>query len=487
MRLRRAVKNAVLRGPQTTPLFGVNMDWAELSAPIYATAADWAYLRRKRIKYVRMPVAWENLQTAVLNALNSTTLTNIKAALAGAAANGIGVIVDLHNYGGYANSTAWNNTVFGAGNSGIAASNVNFLGDGTLTTAHFTDLWTKLATALVGYPGLIGYGLMNEPSVNVVGTNLVDGPNYFGSDFANWTNGSGATITKLAPGTNPLGAGYGPAWTITNGPSTFGGFYQAHTYTATAITQSIYAKTASGTLDFNLQISGTPSLKTANTTWQRFSFTRTPSAGSEFFNVYINGGSAGDVLYVANMQLELGSAATTYQPTKWGSYAQAAIDAIRAVDPNTPIYVNGYDTRAHCFHQRNYELNMLTGGNIILEAHEYFDNAQGVTGGGLYSNTYSSFSIDTYTGVQSLQPFIDYCNEVGVKGCIGEIGVPDNTTDSNQYWLQVAKNAFAHLRKNNMPATAWFYGANTSGLIDDLNIAHVGNDQTRMKLMLSNP
>jgi hypothetical protein len=36
-------------------------------------------------------------------------------------------------------------------------------GQGPLTAAHFVDLWTKLATALKGTPGLAGYDLQNEP------------------------------------------------------------------------------------------------------------------------------------------------------------------------------------------------------------------------------------------------------------------------------------------------------------------------------------
>ena len=48
----------------------------------------------------------------------------------------------------YAQAAAWNVTVTYAGNSGTAAANVNALGDGTLTSAAFVDVWSRLATAL---------------------------------------------------------------------------------------------------------------------------------------------------------------------------------------------------------------------------------------------------------------------------------------------------------------------------------------------------
>ena len=54
------------------------------------------------------------------------------------------------------------------------------MGDGTLTQADFTNLWTQLATALVGTPGLVGYGLMNEPSALIPSVNLLTAPNGLG-------------------------------------------------------------------------------------------------------------------------------------------------------------------------------------------------------------------------------------------------------------------------------------------------------------------
>ena len=119
MKLQRPLTNFVLRSPAQNPLVGVNIDWAELYAATYPTTADWEYLRKKRIKFVRFPIAWENIQRTLNGALHSGTLASITAALDNAAARGIKVIIDIHNYGAWANNTAWGNTVTGAGNSGI--------------------------------------------------------------------------------------------------------------------------------------------------------------------------------------------------------------------------------------------------------------------------------------------------------------------------------------------------------------------------------
>ena len=128
----------------------------------------------------------------LVGALATTYLNSIKAAIDAGAANGIGVMVDLHNFGAYANAAQWNSTVTYAGNVGVAATGVSFLGDATLTQAAFVDVWTKLSTALVGRAGLAGYGLMNEP-IGTVGTNLFAAPNYFGPTRS--THGSRRTGT----------------------------------------------------------------------------------------------------------------------------------------------------------------------------------------------------------------------------------------------------------------------------------------------------
>ncbi len=155
-----------------TGLLGLNMSGAQYYAVYFPSTSDWTYLQQKGITFVRLPIAWENLQSAVLGSLNSTYLTNIENAIAAAHADNVGVIVDLHNSGCYVNSSTWA-SIRVPGNAGTPTTGVNCLGDGTLTQADFVDVWTKLATALVGTPGLIGYDLMNEPVLSKIQSGLI--------------------------------------------------------------------------------------------------------------------------------------------------------------------------------------------------------------------------------------------------------------------------------------------------------------------------
>jgi endoglucanase len=91
-------------------------------------------------------------------------LGEIDSAIRSAHAQNIGVIVGLHNFGCYCDRAKWNDGSVGyAGNAGIVLSGVNYFGDGILTPTRFANLWSQLAESLHGLPGLIGYGLMNEP------------------------------------------------------------------------------------------------------------------------------------------------------------------------------------------------------------------------------------------------------------------------------------------------------------------------------------
>ena len=101
-------------------LLGVNMSGAEFgpsNGQTFPTAANFSYLASKGVTIVRLPIAWESLQTTLGGTLNATYLASITTALANAAANGIKCIVDLHNFGAYVNAAQWASTSI-AGNGG---------------------------------------------------------------------------------------------------------------------------------------------------------------------------------------------------------------------------------------------------------------------------------------------------------------------------------------------------------------------------------
>jgi endoglucanase len=131
--------------------FGVNQAGAEFGESalpgtrgvdyIYpASASNYSYFAGKGQSLIRMPFLWERVQPTAYGPLSEQDVFEIQKVLDVAAANHQRVILDLHNYGRYYNTT--------------------------LTPAESTklaDVWRKLASRFHGHPGLYGYELMNEP------------------------------------------------------------------------------------------------------------------------------------------------------------------------------------------------------------------------------------------------------------------------------------------------------------------------------------
>jgi hypothetical protein len=204
------------------PLFGLAMDgleWSPASSSYRVpSAADWSYFAQIGIKTARLPVAWENLQPALNGPLNSSFVSIVLAQLALANANGISVIVDLHNFAHYCLSSAWGVSAFIGGNEGTTTTGCPYLGASNLPATDLTQFWGLFAAALVGQPGLGGYEFMNEPANINTGTgtwggevpvliSTVDaidttatpyyimGPEEFG-DWWTWANVSGFPFTS---------------------------------------------------------------------------------------------------------------------------------------------------------------------------------------------------------------------------------------------------------------------------------------------------
>ncbi len=153
-----AIKLSLAQAAAQTLTAGVNLSGLETNSTAlpgrlnynYVSPSDkeLAYYQGKGIMVIRLPVLWARLQPQLLASSPSTALDpgylgSIKNVIAEAAARNMEVIVDIHNYGGYA---------------------THKIGDGTLTQAQFSNFWQLLAATLKGLPGLGGYDLMNEPS-----------------------------------------------------------------------------------------------------------------------------------------------------------------------------------------------------------------------------------------------------------------------------------------------------------------------------------
>lgn len=137
----------------------------------------------------------------------------------------------------------------------------------------------------------------------------------------------------------------------------------------------------------------------------------------------------------------------------WKDSAQEAIDGIREHDTRHAILVPGDAySGAHWWTTHSADLINVTdpAGNLIFEAHQYFDSDNS----GLYQSPYDADGAYPGIAVDRLDDFVEWCQANHVRGFIGEFGVPGN--DSR--WLDILDNAISYLSANNIAATYWAGG-----------------------------
>jgi endoglucanase len=140
----------------STPLIGINVSGAEYSWETYPTTSDLDYLKSKGITLLRVPFAWEKMQPTLNGPLSPTELGKMRTFLTAVGARGMFAIIDMHNYARYNSNWAT------SGNIGPGQGNI--IGSAAVPYSAYKDVWTKLATALKGQSGLVGYDIMNEPN-----------------------------------------------------------------------------------------------------------------------------------------------------------------------------------------------------------------------------------------------------------------------------------------------------------------------------------
>ena len=114
---------------------------------VYPDRADFAYLRGRGLNLTRIPFRWERVQPQLNKPLKSAELDRLRSCFDDAAAAGMWVIPNVHNYGYYA-FTAWDYQTIGSASVPVGA---------------FRDLWVRLAEAWKDHPAVVGYDIMNEP------------------------------------------------------------------------------------------------------------------------------------------------------------------------------------------------------------------------------------------------------------------------------------------------------------------------------------
>lgn len=137
--------------------------------------------------------------------------------------------------------------------------------------------------------------------------------------------------------------------------------------------------------------------------------------------------------------------------------SQAAVDAIRANRDKTRLLVCGADwAGAGRFADANGTWAWINdpADNIAYEAHCYFDEHAS----GFYEASYDQeLAKDPgleFRGVRRFIQFAGWCATNGVRGFIGEYGVPDD----DPRWLSTLRHFLGAMDNANMPGCCWAGG-----------------------------
>ncbi len=100
------------------------------------------YYRDAGMNAIRLPLYWEEMQPILDSSLNDRYLQHTREFLDNAHAQGMKVLIDLHNYARYRNV---------------------LIGTGNVPITSFSGFWKRLVAELKAHPAVYAWGLMNEP------------------------------------------------------------------------------------------------------------------------------------------------------------------------------------------------------------------------------------------------------------------------------------------------------------------------------------
>lgn len=136
----------------TLPMVLINVSGAESSEGVFPgengthyffpSEGYFARWKAKGIRTVRFPVKWERLQPKLGDGLDATYAGLIDKMLVQASQQGIGVIIDVHNYARYRQQV---------------------IGSRQVSVDHYRQLMQRIAERWHDAPALYAYDLMNEP------------------------------------------------------------------------------------------------------------------------------------------------------------------------------------------------------------------------------------------------------------------------------------------------------------------------------------
>lgn len=145
----------------------------------YESQASLTYFASRGVKSVKVPIRWERITPVLGGPLESVELGRLTSFLDRCETAGLKAVVDIHNYGVY----YWDDPAV----SGTQGSR-RAVGSAEVTVAHFSDMWSRLATAIKNHPAIVGggaYAIMAEPQ------------SAGGLTRATWQSASQAAVTAI--------------------------------------------------------------------------------------------------------------------------------------------------------------------------------------------------------------------------------------------------------------------------------------------------
>jgi endoglucanase len=147
--------------------------------------------------------------------------------------------------------------------------------------------------------------------------------------------------------------------------------------------------------------------------------------------------------------------------TIWPAYAQAAIKAIRAVDPVNPIYLGGNGWSSAASLGTSNPGWPLAGDNILYEVHLYLDARSNghafdyeIEAGKKFSAGIGNVPIDHDTGIKRLRPAVEWARAKGVKLALTETGMPID----DPRWEEMFKRMVTYARQSGCEVYSWMGG-----------------------------
>ncbi|WNG50675.1 glycoside hydrolase family 5 protein [Archangium minus] len=435
-------------------------------------------LKSRGHNVIRVPFNWERIQPVLNGGLNTSYLGYLLQTLENANAVGLGVIVDMHNYGRYTSN-----------------GQTSTFGSAALKKESYADAWRRIASAIKSnpkaYAAVYAYDIMNEPhDLPYLEGNFLNpvGVSSFESSVEGWlprdasntslskvsrNNQGSLKITASAPVKNGVVLG-ASLWASTKSTSiTSGKTFQAKVFVPTttpgAVIKARMVMFDSGSKShFSKLFTVTKGVDTRvyyappDAVWQ----------GNRGISIeFIVDGTeigASHVFYVDNVSQ--GTQTDWYWPEQvWENYSQAAVDAIRALPENKLIMVEGYSYSSAERWPENHPQKWIKDplNNIMYHAHLYMDG----NSGGKYEECHSAFLAGArsqgYDSVGKLtiaraKNFTDWVTAQGTYGFIGEYGWPNEKkacAGESAAWNADGEEFLSFLDSIGMGATMWTTGS----------------------------